>query len=154
VSAETRVTVLIPDSTRTDDAEAICRVLRTVAPYCRIRAHAIDPAIEFADDFAHRARIVGAVMQSDVVLYLTKNTDRSNAGLIALRERAGFTLRLTEPEFGRAWFTANRKRSLFVLGELPGAFTSLAHALDVGCADPAAARRVREDLQHPMLAAV
>lgn len=154
MSAETRVTVLIPDSTRTGDAEAICRILRDVAPYCRIRAHTIDPAIELADGSAHRARIVAAVMQSDVVLYLAKGTDRSNAGLIALRERAGFTLRLTEPEFARAWFSTNRKRSLFVLGAFPGALGSLALALDVGCSDPAAARRVREDRQEPALAAV
>jgi hypothetical protein len=154
VSAETRVTVLIPDATRTADAEAICRILQNVAPYCRIRAHTIDPPIEFADGSAHRARIVAAVMQSDVVLYLTKNTARSNAGLIALRERTGFTSRLTEPEFARAWFSASRKRSLFVVGEFPGALGSLALALDVGCGDPAAARRLREDRQQPVLAAV
>jgi hypothetical protein len=94
------------------------------------------------------------VMQSDVVLYLTKNTARSNAGLIALRERTGFTSRLTEPEFARAWFSASRKRSLFVVGEFPGALGSLALALDVGCGDPAAARRLREDRQQPVLAAV
>lgn len=154
MSAQTRVTVSIPDATRTNDAEALCRILRDVAPYCRIRAHAIDPASELAEGTAHRARIVAAVMQSDVVLYLAKSTDRSNAALIALRERAGFTLRLTEPELARAWFTPSRKRSLFVVGEFPGALAALALALDVGCVDPAAARLVREGRQQFALAAV
>jgi len=133
----------MPDAARAADAEAICRRLRDSAPYCRIRAHAIDPVTEFADGSAHRARSVAAVMQSDIVLFLAANTDRTNAALIALRERAGFTWRLTEPEFARVWFSTNRERSLYVLGELPGAFGSLALALELGCGDLAAAQRVR-----------
>jgi hypothetical protein len=151
--AETRVTVVIPDPRRTADAERICRLLRSSAPYCSIHVHAVDPASEFADDTAYAKRTVATVMQSDVVLYLTSDSARVSAGLIALRERAGFTWRLSEPDFARVWFSKNRKRSLYVLGELPGALGALALALDLGFADPAAARRVRDDRQ-PALAAV
>jgi hypothetical protein len=146
VSAEVRVTVLLPDARRAGDAEAICERLRDAAPYCRIRAHGFDPAKEFANGSAHRARVVAAAMQSDVVLFLAANTDRTNAALIALRERADFTRRLTEPAFARAWFSTNRKRSLYVIGDFPGAFDSLALALALGCGDPAAAQRLRADI--------
>ena len=63
-------------------------------------------------------------------------------------------LRLTEPEYARAWFIPNRRRSLYVLGEFPGAFGSLALALELGCSDPAAAQRLRERSQQPALIAV
>jgi hypothetical protein len=129
MSAETRVTVVIPDPVRSDDALTICRLLRTTAPYCRIYVHRIDPATEFADDSAYAKRTVAAVMKSDVVLYLTSASDRTSAGLISLRERAGFVRRLSGPDAARVWFSKNRKRSLYVLGELPGAIEALALAL-------------------------
>lgn len=144
VSTETRVMVLIPDPNRTGDAETICRLLRDTAPYCRIRVHAIDPAREFADDTAHCKRTIAAVLESEVVLYLTTGTDRTSAGLIALRERAGFTWRFGEPEYARVWFSRDHKRSLYVLGEMPGALGALALALDLGCADPVAAQLMRD----------
>ncbi|MGA2395794.1 MAG: hypothetical protein ABSH03_20855 [Candidatus Lustribacter sp.] len=152
MSAEVRVTVVIPDPHRSDDAETICRMLRNSAPYCRIYVHTIDPVSEFTEEAAHASRTVARVMQSDVVLYLTNGSDRSSAGLIALRERAGFTSRLTEPDFACVWFTKNRKRSLYVLGDLPGALGALALALELGFVDPAAAQQVRDGLQQPALA--
>jgi hypothetical protein len=154
MSAETRVTVVIPDPIRSDDAETICRTLRSTAPYCRIHVHTVDPASEFSEESAHAKRTVATVMQSDVVLYLSSGSARASAGLIALRERAGFTWRLSEPDFARVWFSKNRKRSLYVLGELPGALGALALALELGFADPAAAQRVRDGGGRPELAAV
>lgn len=133
----------MPDPARAADAQAICRRLRDSAPYCRVRAHAIDPVAEFSEDTAHRTGAVAAALQSDVVLYLASGIDRTSAALIALRERAGFTWRLAEPEFARVWFSPNGERSLYVLGELPGAFGALALALELGCGDFAAAQRVR-----------
>jgi len=56
VSADVRVTVLIADSSRADDAETACRALRQAAPYARIHAQTINPQREFAEDAAHRAR--------------------------------------------------------------------------------------------------
>ena len=151
MSAEVRVAVIVADPLGANDAELICRTLRQAAPYCRINAHAIGPG-ELAESAAHRARGVAVALRSDVVLYLSAATDRPNATLIALRERAGFTVRLTEPEFARAWFSPNRRRSLYVLGALPGAFGSLALALELGCADPAAAQRVRSQARPSFIA--
>ena len=149
-----RLTVLIADPLLTNDAETICRTVRDAAPYCRIRVHAIDPANDFATDSAHHARAVAAALQSDVVLYLCSGTTSTRAALISLRERAGFTVRLAEPEFARAWFSENGRRSLYVLGQLPGALGSLALALEIGCADFNAAQRVRDGRARPLLAAV
>jgi len=154
VSTDVRVTVLIADPSRGADAEAICRTLRAAAPSCRIHAHSVDPEREFGEDDAHRARGVAAALRSDVVLYLGETSGRANASLIAVRERAGFTVRLTEPEFARAWFSANQRRSLYVLGALPGALGSLALALELGCSDPAAAQYVRARSESPSLIAV
>jgi hypothetical protein len=154
VSAEVRVTVLIAGPSRAGDAETACRALRQAAPYARIHAQTIDPESEFAESTAHRARGVAAALRSDIVLYLASATEKTSAALITFRERAGFTLRLTEPEYARAWFSPNRRRSLYVLGEFPGAFGSLALALELGCSDPVAAQRLRERPQQPALIAV
>ncbi len=125
-----------------------------MAPYCRIHAQTINPERELAESAAHQARSVAAALRSDIVLYLAAATDKKNAALIALRERAGYTVRLSEPEYARAWFSANHRRSLYVLGAFPGAFASLALALELGCSDPAAAQRMRDQLQPPALIAV
>jgi hypothetical protein len=148
------VAVLIADASRAGDAETICRTLRGAAPYCRIHAATIDPVSEFGEGSAHRAHGISAALRSDVVLYLAAEIDRKGAALIALRERAGFTLRLTEPEAARAWYSTNRRRSLYVLGALPGAFGALALALELGCADAGAAQRVRERSEYSSLIAV
>jgi hypothetical protein len=154
VSADVRVIVLIADPARAGDAETACRALRQAAPYARIHAHTIDPAAQFAESAGHRAGGVAAALRSDVVLYLATANDKANAALIALRERAGYTLRLSEPEYARAWFSPNRRRSLYVLGAFPGAFGSLALALELGCSDPAGAQRMRDRLPQPSLIAV
>jgi hypothetical protein len=154
VLADVRVTVLIADPSRADDAETACRALRQAAPYARIHAQTIDPMLEFAESAAHQARGVALALRSDIVLYLAAATDKKSAALIALRERAGYTVRLAEPEYARAWFSANRRRSLYVLGAFPGAFGSLALALELGCLDPDAAQRMRDRLQQPSLIAV
>jgi hypothetical protein len=70
-----------------------------------------------------------------------------------LRERAGFATRFTEPDFARVWFSKNRKRSLYVIGDFPGASTVLALALELGLEDPSAAQRMRDTPQLPELAA-
>jgi hypothetical protein len=137
-------TVLVADPARAGDALTVCRTLQQTAPYVRIHALTIDPEREFAESAAYRARGVSSALRSDVVLYLATATAKANAALIALRERAGFTLRLSEPEYARAWFSPNRRRSLYVLGAFPGAFGSLALALELGCSDPDAAQRLRE----------
>jgi hypothetical protein len=154
VPADVRVAILIADPSRADDGEAVCRALRQAAPYARIHAQTIDPVREFAEGAGYRTHAVAAALRSDVVLYLATATDKANAALIALRERAGYTLRLSEPEYARAWFSPNRRRSLYVLGAFPGAFGSLALALKLGCSDPAAAHRMRDRLQQPSLIAV
>lgn len=154
MSADVRVTVLITDPSRAGDAERTCLALRQAAPYCRIHAQTINPEREFAESAAHRARAVTAALRSDVVLYLAAATHATNAALIAFRERAGYTVRLSEPEYARAWFTANRRRSLYVLGAFPGALGSLALALELGCSDPAAAQRLRDRGRQPSLIAV
>lgn len=143
MSADVRIAILIADASRGDDAEEICRALRRAAPYCRLHVLTAASENEFDESGAHGARLVAAALHSDVILYVSGAADRAGAALIALRERAGFVERLTEPDFARVWFSANRKRSLYVLGALPVALSVVALALEIGCGDPAAAERMR-----------
>jgi len=143
--SELRVALLVADPRRTGEARAIRDVLVQVAPYCGVQTHAFDSVHQLNEESPRFARGVAAALWSDVVLFLSPERDaRTNAALIALRERSGFTERFHEPEFARAWFAANRRRSLYVLGSLPGALGALALALEYGCGDPDAARRLRD----------
>jgi hypothetical protein len=143
--SELRVALLLADPRRTADVRAIRDVLVQVAPYCGVRMHAFDSVHQLNEESPRFARGVAAALWSDVVLFVApEHHARTNAALIALRERSGFTERFHEPEFARAWFTANRRRSLYVLGALPGALGALALALEYGCGDPDAARRLRD----------
>jgi hypothetical protein len=145
---ELRIALLLADPSRAEDARAIRDTLARVAPYCGVQTHAFDSVHQLNEESPRFARGVAAALWSDVVLFFAPQRDaRTNAALIALRERSGFTERFHEPEFARAWFTANGKRSLYVLGSLPGAFGALALALEYGCADPDGAQRLR-DLPH------
>jgi len=142
--SELRVALLLADPGRADEARAIRDVLAEVAPYCGVQTHAFDSVPQLNEESPRFARSVAAALWSDVVLFLAPERNaRTNAALIALRERSGFTERFHEPEFARAWFTANGRRSLYVLGALPGAFGALALALEYGCSDPDGARRLR-----------
>jgi len=142
--SELRVSVLLAGPARADDARTIRDLLARVAPYCGVQTHAFESAQQLNDESPQFARGVAAALWADVVLYLPPARDtRSNAALIALRERSGFTKRYHEPEFARMWMTPNGRRSLYVIGEFPGAYGALEHALEFGCADPDGARRLR-----------
>jgi hypothetical protein len=142
--SELRVALLLADPGRADEAREIRAALAEVAPYCGVQMHAFDSVNQINEESPRFARSVAAALWSDVVLFFAPESDaRTNAALIALRERSGFTERLHEPEFARAWFTPNGRRSLYVLGKLPGAFGALALALEYGCSDPDGARRLR-----------
>jgi hypothetical protein len=146
--SELRVALLLADPQRTADARSIRNLLAQVAPYCRVQTHAFDSIHQLNEASPRFARSVAAALWSDVVLFHVPARDaRTSAALIALRERSGFTERFHEPELARAWFTRNGRRSLYVLGAPPGAYGTLALALEVGCCDPDAARRLR-DLLH------
>jgi hypothetical protein len=142
--SELRVTVLLADPARAEDAGVIRDLFGRAAPYCGVQTHVFDSAQQLNDDSPRFARGVAAALWSDVVLYLPgRHATRSNAALIALRERSGFTERFHEPEFARMWMTPNGRRSLYVIGDLPGAFGALAHAIEYGCGDPEGARRLQ-----------
>jgi hypothetical protein len=148
--SELRVALLLPDPRHADEARAICAALAEVAPYCGVQTYAFDSVRQINEESPRFARSVAAALWSDVVLFFAPESDaRTNAALIALRERSGFTERFHEPEFARAWFTANGRRSLYVLGRLPGAFGALALALEYGCSDPDGAQRLRTLLRAP-----
>jgi hypothetical protein len=128
--SELRVALLLADPGRTGEARAIRDVLAQVAPYCDVQMHAFDSVHQLNEESPRFARGVAAALLSDVILFFAPERDaRTNAALIAFRERSGFTERFHEPEFARAWFTADGRRSLYVLGSLPGAFGALALAL-------------------------
>jgi hypothetical protein len=142
--SELRIALLLADQRHTGEARTIRNVLVQVAPNCAVQTHAFDSVHQLNEESPRFARGVAAALRSDVVLFLAPERDaRTNAALIALRERSGFTERFHEPEFARAWFTANGRRSLYVLGALPGALGALALALEYGCGDPDAARQLR-----------
>jgi hypothetical protein len=146
--SDLRVALLLADPDRTEDARAIRNILAQVAPYCRVQTQAFDSMHQLNEDSPRFAHSVAAALWSEVVLFLAPERDaRTNAALIALRERSGFTERFHEPEFARAWFTPNGRRSFYALDALPGAYGVLALALEVGCCDPDGARRLR-DLLH------
>jgi hypothetical protein len=143
--SELRVALLLADPDRADDAGAIRDALAEVAPYCGVQTHAFDSVHQLNEESPRFARSVAAALWSDVVLFMAPERNaRTNAALIALRERSGFTERFHEPEIARAWSTPNGRRSLYVLGALPGAFGALALALEYGCSDPDGARRLRD----------
>jgi hypothetical protein len=142
--SELRVALLIADPRHTEDARNIRDLLARVAPYCGVQTHVFDSAHQLNEQSPRFARSVAAALWSEIVLFFAPNRDaRTNASLIALRERSGFTERFAEPEFARVWLTPNGRRSLYVLGALPGAYGALAHALEHGCSDPDAARSLR-----------
>jgi hypothetical protein len=142
--SELRVTLLLADPNRADDARMIRDVLARVAPYCGVQTHVFNSVDQFNEASPQFARSVAAALWSDVVLFLAPARDaRTNAGLIALRERSGFTQRFPEPELARVWITPNGRRSLYVLGALPGALGALALALEFGCGDPDGAQQLR-----------
>jgi len=142
--SELRVALLIADSKRTEDARTIRDLLARVAPYCGVRMHVFDSPQQLNEAAPQFARGVAAALWSEVVLFFAPDRDaRANAALIALRERSGFTERFAEPRFARAWLTPNGRRSLYVLGALPGAYGALALALEYGCGDPDAAQAMR-----------
>jgi hypothetical protein len=143
-----RVTLLIADPGRADDARAIRDVLARFAPYCGVQTHLFASIDELNEESPQFARGVAASLWSDVVLFLSPPREpRGNAALIALRERSGFTEAFAQPERVRAWLTPNGRRSLYALGSLPGAFGVLALALEYGVGDPDGAQRLRHALQ-------
>jgi hypothetical protein len=146
--SELRVALLLTDPGHADAARTIRSLLARVAPYCHVQTHVFDSIHQLNEESPRFAHSVAAALWSEVVLFVAPTRDaRTNAALIALRERSGFTERFHEPEFARVWFTPNGRRSLFVLGKLPGGFAALALALEVGCRDPDGARRLRDVLR-------
>jgi hypothetical protein len=142
--SELRVALLIADPKHIEDARTIRDILARVAPYCGVQTHVFDSVHLLNDESPRFGRGVAAALWSDIVLFLAPERNaRTNASLIALRERSGFTERFQEPEFARVWLTPNARRSLYVLGALPGAYGALALALEYGCSDPDAARSLR-----------
>jgi hypothetical protein len=138
-----RMTLLVADPARFDHARAIRGILADVAPYCSVEMHFFDLLHRVDEDSPAFARGVAASLGSDVVLLLAPTPDaRTNAALIALRERAGFTERFHEPQFARIWLTPDHQRSLYILGTLPGAYIVLSLALEFGFSDPDGAKRL------------
>jgi hypothetical protein len=142
--SELRVTMLISDPKRSDDARRIRDIFGRVAPYCAVGIHALE-SIEQLDEGSPRfARGVTAALSSNVVLFFGRARDaRTNALLIAFRERSGFTQRLLERPLSRIWATRNGRRSLYEIGELPAAYEVAATALEHGFRDPDGAHRLR-----------
>ena len=141
--SELRVTMLLSDPRRSNDARLIRDVFGRVAPYCGVGIHALE-SIEQLDEGSPRfARGVTAALSSDVVLFFGARDARTNALLIAFRERSGFTQRLHERPFARIWATRNGRRSLYEIGQLPAAYETVAVALEHGFRDPEGARRLR-----------
>jgi hypothetical protein len=131
------IAVVVAGSDRAADARTIRAMLADVAPDCAVSMHAFDAAA-LSEGSPGFARCVAAALSADAVLFVAPVRDaRTNAGLIALRERSGFTKRFSEPEFARAWFTADGRRSLYVVGVLPGAFAAVNLALELGNPQPA-----------------
>jgi len=96
--SELRVALLLADPGRADEARAIRDVLAEVAPYCGVQTHAFDSVPQLNEESPRFARSVAAALWSDVVLFLAPERNaRTNAALIALRERSGFTERFHEP---------------------------------------------------------
>lgn len=146
--SELRIALLLSNPDLAEDARAIRNLLAHVAPYCRVQTQVFDSVHQLNEESPRFARSVAAALWSEVVLFVAPARDaRTSAALIALRERSGFTERFHEPEFARVWFTPNGRRSLYVVGKVPGAYAALALALEVGCRDPDGARRLR-DLLH------
>jgi hypothetical protein len=143
--SELRVALLIADPKRAADACAIRDILARVAPYCGVQTHVLESVHQLSEESPRFARSVAAALWSEIVLFLASGRNmRTSATLIALRERSGFTERFHEPEFARVWLTPNGRRSLYVLGALPGAYGALATALEYGCSDPAGAQALRQ----------
>jgi hypothetical protein len=142
--SELRVTMLVTDPNRSDDARLIRDIFGRVAPYSGVGIHALE-SIEQLDEASPRfARGVKAALSSDIVLFFGPARDsRTNALLIAFRERSGFTQRLRGRPFARIWATRNGRRSLYEMGKLPAAYETLATALEYGFSDPDGARRLR-----------
>jgi hypothetical protein len=141
--SDVRVAILLSDERAHADADVIRDVLAEIAPYCRLQTHAFYGGAlnETAPAFT---RSVTAASWSDIVLVIAPRASaQTNAALIALRELSGYTQRFAEPKFARAWFTPNGRRSLYLLGAVPGAFAALSLALEYGCRDTEAAHRLR-----------
>lgn len=142
--SELRVTMLLADPKRTSDAHLIRDVFARVAPYCGVGIHALESIDQLDEDSPHFARGVTAALSSNIVLFLGLHRDaRTNALLIAFRERSGFTQRVLERPFSRIWMTRNGRRSLYEVGALPAAYETVATALEHGFRDPDGARRLR-----------
>jgi hypothetical protein len=142
--SELRVTMLVADPKRSDEARLIRDLFGWIAPYCGVGIHALE-SIEQLDEASPRfARRVKAALSSDIVLFFGLARDsRTNALLIAFRERSGFTLRLHEPRLARIWATRNGRRSFYEMGNLPAAYETVATALEYGFGDKEGARRLR-----------
>jgi hypothetical protein len=142
--SELRVTMLVTDPKRSADARLIRDVFGRVAPYCSVGLHALESIEQLDERSPHFARGVTAALSSNIVLFLGLARDaRTNALLIAFRERSGFTQRLLERPFSRMWATRNGRRSLYEIGQLPTAYETVATALEHGFRDPEGARRLR-----------
>lgn len=142
--SELRVTMLLADPKRSEDARLIRDIFGRVAPYCSVGIHALEAIEQLDEDSPRFARGVTAALSSDVVLFFGLAREaRTNALLIAFRERSGFTQRLLERPFARIWSTRNARRSLYEVGPLPAAYETVATALEHGFRDPDGARRLR-----------
>ena len=141
--SELRVTMLVSDPKRSYDARLIRDLFGRVAPYCGVGIHALESIEQLEEGSPRFARGVTAALSSNIVLFFGARDTRTNALLIAFRERSGFTQRLLERPFARMWATRNGRRSLYEIGQLPQAYETAATALEYGFRDLDGARRLR-----------
>jgi hypothetical protein len=142
--SELRATILLTDPKRSKDARLIRDLFGRVAPYCGVVIHVLESIEQLDEESPRFARGVTAALSSDIVLFFGLARDaRTNALLIAFRERSGFTQRLRERPFARMWSTRNGRRSFYEIGQLPDAYETVAASLEHGFSDPDGARRLR-----------
>jgi hypothetical protein len=100
--SELRVTMLVSDPRRSYDARLIRDLFGRVAPYCGVGIHALESIEQLEEGSPRFAHGVTAALSSNIVLFFGARDTRTNALLIAFRERSGYTTRgkVTPDGFG------------------------------------------------------